>query len=209
MGFLDHTTNNIIVDAVLTDEGRAKLASANGLKIIQYAFADTEVDYTLLAKYGEIVGKEKIEKNTPIFEANTAQSSDLYHNLLQDSSGNTVETLVAGTPSGPNGSDEYTIQITPTNFTGNQNTLYFTLIYNTTHLSFQNGGALGSPNVTRPVGDSGGALEEVVFNAYNNTNAFTLTFKDKDPTGGSRQSSFQLSEYQGASTGTVSITLNP
>ena len=58
MGFLDHTTNNIIVDAVLTDEGRKKLASASGLNIRQYAFADTEVDYTLLKKYGEIVGKE-------------------------------------------------------------------------------------------------------------------------------------------------------
>ena len=26
MGFLDHSTNNIIVDAVLTDKGRASLA---------------------------------------------------------------------------------------------------------------------------------------------------------------------------------------
>ena len=28
MGFLDHSTNNIIVDAVLTDVGREKLAAA-------------------------------------------------------------------------------------------------------------------------------------------------------------------------------------
>ena len=36
MGFLDHSTNNIIVDAVLTDVGREKLAAAT-----------TAVTYTL------------------------------------------------------------------------------------------------------------------------------------------------------------------
>ena len=30
MGFLDHSTNNIIIDAVLTDTGRKKLADNNG-----------------------------------------------------------------------------------------------------------------------------------------------------------------------------------
>lgn len=97
MGFLDHTTNNIIVDAVLTDKGREKLASASGLNIRQYAFADTEVDYTLLKKYGEIVGKEKIEKNTPIYEANTAGSRAQTHTLLTDGTGNLVETITIGT----------------------------------------------------------------------------------------------------------------
>ena len=85
MGFLDHTTNNIIVDAVLTDVGRQKLASSGaggGLNIIKYSFADSEVDYTLLKKYGETVGKEKIEKNTPIFEANTDATAS--YSLLYD-----------------------------------------------------------------------------------------------------------------------------
>ena len=75
MGFLDHSTNNIIVDAVLTDYGRQKLAnqgSAATKLIVQYAFADDEVDYSVITKYGVIVGKEKIEKNTPIFEASTS-----------------------------------------------------------------------------------------------------------------------------------------
>ena len=73
MGFLDHSTNNIIVDAVLTDVGREKLASATSSTnfIAQYAFADDEIDYTMIKKYGTIVGKEKIEKNTPVFEAST------------------------------------------------------------------------------------------------------------------------------------------
>jgi len=94
MGFLDHTTNNIIVDAVLTDKGRQKLASASGLNIKTYAFADTEVDYTLLKKYGEIVGKEKIEKNTPIFEANTGDSIGSRHSLLTDSSTGEIEEIL-------------------------------------------------------------------------------------------------------------------
>ena len=73
MGFLDHSTNNIIVDAVLTDVGREKLADASAAKnfIVTYSFADDEIDYSLITKYGVIVGKEKIEKNTPIFEAST------------------------------------------------------------------------------------------------------------------------------------------
>jgi len=73
MGFLDHSTNNIIVDAVLTDVGREKLAAATTAEnfVAAYAFADDEVDYTMIKKYGTIVGKEKIEKNTPVFEAST------------------------------------------------------------------------------------------------------------------------------------------
>tara|TARA_Y100000593_G_scaffold68633_1_gene126109 strand:- start:2862 stop:3503 length:642 start_codon:yes stop_codon:yes gene_type:complete len=73
MGFLDHSTNNIIVDAVLTDIGREKLAAATTAEnfVAAFAFADDEVDYTMIKKYGTIVGKEKIEKNTPIFEAST------------------------------------------------------------------------------------------------------------------------------------------
>ena len=68
MGFLDHSTNNIIVDAVLTDVGREKLASATASEnfVAAYAFADDEIDYTMIKKYGTIVGKEKIEKNTAI-----------------------------------------------------------------------------------------------------------------------------------------------
>ena len=71
MGFLNHATNNIIIDAVLTERGREYLAQNNGaFKIESFSFGDDEVDYTLLEKYGISIGKEKIEKNTPVFEAN-------------------------------------------------------------------------------------------------------------------------------------------
>jgi|GEM_PF-545649 hypothetical protein len=76
MGFLDHSTNNIIVDAVLTDRGRELLAAQNGndktgFKIEKFSLSDDEVDYTIIQKYGRTVGKEKIIKNTPVFEAQT------------------------------------------------------------------------------------------------------------------------------------------
>lgn len=71
MGFLDHSTNNVIVDAVLTDEGRRLLATQGTLTPTKFSLADDEVDYTLLTKFGRQVGKEKIIKNTPIFEATT------------------------------------------------------------------------------------------------------------------------------------------
>ena len=72
MGFLDHSTNNIIVDAVLTDIGRQMLAANDGsFRISQFAFSDEEVDYGIIKKFGRNVGQEKIEKNTPILEALT------------------------------------------------------------------------------------------------------------------------------------------
>jgi len=82
MGFLDHSTNNILVDAVLTDYGRQKLSESGQLNISYYTFADDEVDYTIIKKYGPIIGKEKIEKNTPIFEATTASSYGYRYPLL-------------------------------------------------------------------------------------------------------------------------------
>ena len=41
------------------------------MQILSYAFADPEVDYSNLEKYGDIIGSEKIIKNTPIYEATT------------------------------------------------------------------------------------------------------------------------------------------
>ena len=87
MGFLNHATNNIIIDAVLTERGREKLSEGN-FNINYFAFADDEVDYTNITKYGPIVGKEKIEKNTPIFEASTNENIGIKYKLINMSSGN-------------------------------------------------------------------------------------------------------------------------
>ena len=83
MGFLDHSTNNIIVDAVLTDAGRRALSRNDGsFQVFQFALGDDEIDYSIIQQFGRTVGREKIEKNTPILEAFTAGSLGLKHKLL-------------------------------------------------------------------------------------------------------------------------------
>jgi hypothetical protein len=83
MGWLDNSTNNIILDAVLTDYGRQALARNDGsFKVARFALGDDEVDYSLIKKYGRTVGAEKIEKNVPVFEAFTNQNLGLKHRLI-------------------------------------------------------------------------------------------------------------------------------
>jgi len=83
MGWLDNSTNNIILDAVLTDYGRQALAKNDGsFRIAKFALGDDEVNYGIIAKYGRTVGREKIEKNTPIFEAFTNQNLALKYKLV-------------------------------------------------------------------------------------------------------------------------------
>ena len=83
MGFLDHSTNNIIIDAVLTDTGRRLLADNQGkFRIAFFSLGDDEVDYSIIEKFGRAVGKEKIVKNTPVFEAQTKESIALKNRLL-------------------------------------------------------------------------------------------------------------------------------
>ncbi len=83
MGFLDHSTNNIIIDAVLTNLGREILANNSAqFRIEKFSLADDEVDYGLIKKFGRTVGKEKIIKNTPIFEAQTDPTLSQKYRLL-------------------------------------------------------------------------------------------------------------------------------
>jgi hypothetical protein len=89
VGFLDHVTNNLILDAVLTDTGRQFLARNDGsFSINKFALGDDEVNYGVISKYGRTVGKEKIEKNTPIFEGLTNQSQAQKHKLVSISNPN-------------------------------------------------------------------------------------------------------------------------
>ncbi len=83
MGFLDNSNANIIVDAVLTDLGRQLLAANdNSFSIRRFSFADDEVDYGIITRFGLTVGKEKIEKNTPVFEAQTNTDLALKYNCV-------------------------------------------------------------------------------------------------------------------------------
>jgi hypothetical protein len=89
MGFLDGSSNNIILDAVLTDVGRQFLARNDGsFSIHKFGLGDDEVNYTIISKYGRTVGREKIEKNTPIFEALTNQNLAQKYRLVSVSNPN-------------------------------------------------------------------------------------------------------------------------
>lgn len=91
MGFLDHSTNNIILDAVLTDTGRQFLARNDGsFSVVKFALGDDEIDYNVIKRFGRTVGKEKIEKNTPIFEALTNQNFAQKFRLVSVSNPNLI-----------------------------------------------------------------------------------------------------------------------
>lgn len=91
MGFLDHSTNNIILDCVLTDVGRSLLAKNDGsFSIHKFALSDDEIVYNIIEKYGRTVGKEKIEKNTPVAEALTNQSHAQKYLLVSVSNPNLI-----------------------------------------------------------------------------------------------------------------------
>tara|TARA_Y100000034_G_scaffold137039_1_gene219431 strand:+ start:2730 stop:3428 length:699 start_codon:yes stop_codon:yes gene_type:complete len=83
MGYLDNSTTNIILDAVLTDKGRQFLSRNDGsFAITKFAFSDDDVDYTIIKNYGRIVGKEKVEKNTPIMEGITNENVAQKYRLI-------------------------------------------------------------------------------------------------------------------------------
>jgi hypothetical protein len=84
MGFLDNS-GDIILDAVLTDAGRARLAAGDGsFKIVKYAFADDEIDY---AKYNknDASGSAYYDiqiLRTPVLEAFTNNTSTMKSKLI-------------------------------------------------------------------------------------------------------------------------------
>jgi len=89
MGFLQNDTNSLILDAVLTDKGRELLARNDGsFSIVKFAVGDDEVDYSIINKFGRTIGKEKIEKNTPVFEALTNESYALKYRCISVSNPN-------------------------------------------------------------------------------------------------------------------------
>lgn len=91
MGFIQSDTNNLIIDCVLTDAGRAALARNDGsFSITKFAVDDSEVDYSIIQKYGRTIGKEKIEKNTPVFEAITNGNLSQKYKLISISNPNLI-----------------------------------------------------------------------------------------------------------------------
>lgn len=84
MAFLDNS-GDIILDAVLTDTGRYRLAQGNGsFKIAKFALGDDEIDYSLYDK-NNANGSAYYDLNilqSPILEAFTNNASSLKSKLL-------------------------------------------------------------------------------------------------------------------------------
>ena len=78
MAFLDNS-GDIILDAVLTDVGRKRLASNNGINITKFALGDDEIDYGLFDK-GHPSGSAYYDLEilqTPVFEAVTQMNANI------------------------------------------------------------------------------------------------------------------------------------
>jgi len=86
MAFLDNS-GDIILDAVLTDTGRLRLAQGNGsFKITQFAFGDDEINYGLYNK-NHPSGSAYYDLDilqTPVFEAFTNNASSMKFQLISN-----------------------------------------------------------------------------------------------------------------------------
>jgi hypothetical protein len=83
MGIIQNDTNNIIVDAVITDAGRQAIARNDGsFSVVKWAASDEEVDYSIIQQFGKTNGEAKIVVNTPVFEALTSQQFSQKYKLM-------------------------------------------------------------------------------------------------------------------------------
>ena len=80
MAFLDNS-GDIILDAVLTDLGRKRMAQGN-FKITKCAFGDDEIDYGLYNKDAVDSTEDLQILQTPVFEAFTGVNANINYRLL-------------------------------------------------------------------------------------------------------------------------------
>jgi hypothetical protein len=108
MAFLDNS-GDIILDAVLTDEGRKKLARGDGsFAITKFALSDDEVDYSLYTPLTQSGYEDLRILQLPVFEAFTNKSASLQSKLLTYTNSDLLYLPViqlntlsgAGTPTG-------------------------------------------------------------------------------------------------------------
>ena len=128
MAFLDNS-GDIILDAVLTDAGRKRLAQGDGsFKVVKFAFGDDEIDYTSYDgdhTSGSAYYDLEILQ-TPIFEAFTNNTSTMKTKLisltnnsllflpvikLNESLATTQPTADTGAEGGPFGSGSHVVYV--------------------------------------------------------------------------------------------------
>ena len=82
MAFLDNS-GDIILDVVLTDEGRRRLAKGDGsFRIVKFALGDDEVNYNLFDNAAVTSLQDLQIMQTPVFEAFTNNTSTMKSKLL-------------------------------------------------------------------------------------------------------------------------------
>ena len=82
MAFLDNS-GDIILDAVLTDTGRMRLAKGDGsFRITSFALADDEIDYSLYINTTGSAYQDLQILQTPVFEAFTNNASSMKSKLI-------------------------------------------------------------------------------------------------------------------------------
>jgi len=104
--FLDNS-GDIILDAVLTDIGRQRLARADGsFTITSFSFGDDEINYRLYDSTQSTAAKDLNILKSPIFEAFTNAATGLQYNLVTLQGKNSslflpVARLNTNNPTGP------------------------------------------------------------------------------------------------------------
>jgi len=82
MGFIDNS-GELFIDAVLTDEGRERLARNDGsFSVVRFRFGDDEIDYRF---WNELTGSDSKDRkilDTPIYEAFTNETVALRYPLV-------------------------------------------------------------------------------------------------------------------------------
>jgi hypothetical protein len=82
MGFLNNS-GDILLDAVLTDVGRQRLARGDGsFRIVKFALADDEIDYGLFDPTQQTTAQALSILQTPVLEAMTNAYSSMKSKLL-------------------------------------------------------------------------------------------------------------------------------
>jgi len=82
MAFLDNS-GDIILDAVLTDSGRARLAKGDGsFRIVKFGLGDDEIDYANFDLTASTAYQDLEIMQTPIFEAFTNDDSSMKSRLV-------------------------------------------------------------------------------------------------------------------------------
>ena len=98
MGFLDNS-GDIILDAVLTDTGRMRLAKGDGsFKIVKFALGDDEINYELYNK-DHASGSAYYDLTilqTPVLEAFTNNTSTMKSKLISISFGKIASKTAGG-----------------------------------------------------------------------------------------------------------------